>query len=167
MRELATALGVSPMTPYRYFKDKGAILAAVRARGFNRHADVLEQAYAETKGDVAQRAQAVGRAYVRFAFDNPEAYKLMFDISQPDEGDYPGLMEAAERSRRTMTRHLEEMADVGRLAGDPFLIGHIYWAAIHGPLMLHFSHKLPPRYEARRLIGKLVEVLNGHFFGAA
>ena len=33
MRQLAAALGVSPMTPYRYFKDKDAILAAVRARG--------------------------------------------------------------------------------------------------------------------------------------
>ncbi|MDI1364126.1 MAG: helix-turn-helix domain containing protein, partial [bacterium] len=34
MRQLATAMGVSPMTPYRYFKDKDAILAAVRAEAF-------------------------------------------------------------------------------------------------------------------------------------
>lgn len=32
MRELAAELGVSAMTPYRYFKDKEDILAAVRAR---------------------------------------------------------------------------------------------------------------------------------------
>src|ERR1700676_813715 len=42
IRQLAGELGVSPMTPYRYFKDKDAILAAVRARGFDRHADALE-----------------------------------------------------------------------------------------------------------------------------
>src|SRR5581483_9000155 len=35
MRQLAAKLGVSPMTPYRYFKDKDDILAAVRASGFN------------------------------------------------------------------------------------------------------------------------------------
>ncbi|HXQ45281.1 MAG TPA: helix-turn-helix domain-containing protein, partial [Caulobacteraceae bacterium] len=34
MRQLAEALHVSVMTPYRYFKDKDDILAAVRANGF-------------------------------------------------------------------------------------------------------------------------------------
>ena len=45
MRQLAAELGVSPMTPYRYFEDKDAILAAVRARAFNRHAEALEAAF--------------------------------------------------------------------------------------------------------------------------
>ena len=35
MRQLASELGVSPMTPYRYFQDKDDILAAVRTNGFN------------------------------------------------------------------------------------------------------------------------------------
>ena len=39
MRELASALGVSPMTPYRYFHDKDDMLAAVRARAFDRFAE--------------------------------------------------------------------------------------------------------------------------------
>ena len=46
IRQLAQAIGVSPMTPYGYFKDKDAILAAVRARAFDRHADALEKAFA-------------------------------------------------------------------------------------------------------------------------
>ena len=44
MRQLAAELGVSPMTPYRYFHDKDDILAAVRANGFNRFAEALETA---------------------------------------------------------------------------------------------------------------------------
>ncbi|RYG28371.1 MAG: TetR/AcrR family transcriptional regulator, partial [Burkholderiales bacterium] len=43
LRDLATAMGVSPMTPYRYFKDKDAILAAVRSRAFNRFAETMEK----------------------------------------------------------------------------------------------------------------------------
>ena len=31
----------------------------------------------------------------------------MFDIRQPNEGDYPDLVRAGERSRATMTRTLE------------------------------------------------------------
>jgi AcrR family transcriptional regulator len=42
LRDLATAMGVSPMTPYRYFKDKDAILAAVRTRAFNHFAEAME-----------------------------------------------------------------------------------------------------------------------------
>jgi len=169
MRQLAQALGVSAMTPYRYFKDKDAILAAVRARGFNRHADALERAYAEASAAGGDAFNAVGRAYVDFALRNPEAYKLMFDIAQPSEADYPELVAAGDRSRATMTRHLDDLIAAGRLKGDKAFIGHLYWSAIHGPIMLQFSGKLAPPFAAERLIGELVSILNEHFFpsGAA
>jgi AcrR family transcriptional regulator len=165
MREFAADLGVSPMTPYRYFKDKEAILAAVRARGFNRHADALERAYDDAPGGLLERSSAVAQAYVRFAFENPEAYKLMFDIAQQKEGDYPELMKAGERSRATMTRHLKDMIAAGDLRGDPDLIGHVYWAAIHGPIMLQFSGMLPAEFSAERIIIELAAALNARFFG--
>ena len=59
MRELASELGVSAMTPYRYFKDKDEILAAVRADAFDRFADALEGAFS-IGGDAGTRGQAVG-----------------------------------------------------------------------------------------------------------
>jgi len=160
LRQLAAEIGVSPMTPYRYFADKNAILAAVRARAFTRHAEALEAAWEAAAADPGAGSNAVGQAYVDFAFDHPEAYKLMFDISQPDETDYPEFMAAAERSRRTMTRHLEALAAAGRFDGDPGLVGHMYWAALHGPIMLAFSSKLRPEYNARRLIAALMETLD-------
>src|SRR5215469_938635 len=78
MRQLAAELGVSPMTPYRYFQDKEDILAAVRTNGFNRFADALEGAFA-SPGDVRAKSSAVGEAYMNFAFEHPQTYKLMFD----------------------------------------------------------------------------------------
>jgi AcrR family transcriptional regulator len=167
MRQLAADLGVSPMTPYRYFKDKDAILAAVRARAFNRHAEALEAAYARTiEGDPFAVSAAVGEAYVRFAFEHPDAYKLMFDTSQPTADDYPELVAAGQRSQATMTRHLEPLFAAGVLKGDPALIGHVYWSAIHGPIMLQFSHVLHG-FTAEQLIGELVAILNRHFFPQA
>ena len=161
IRQLAAEVGVSPMTPYRYFKDKDAILAAARARAFDRHAEALEQAYEASGGaDPVARANAIGAAYVRFALDNPEAYKLMFDIKQPNAWDYADLKRAGERSRATMTIHLRDLVAAGVLKGDPDLIGHLYWSAIHGPLMLHFSGLLPPEYGARTLIGHLTDALS-------
>jgi AcrR family transcriptional regulator len=165
MRQLAQALGVSAMTPYRYFQDKDAILAAVRARGFNRHAEALEAAYNAVPpgADDFAPAAAVGQAYVRFAFQHPAAYKLMFDTNQASEADYPELVTAAERSRATMTAHLGPLIAAGRLKGDPDLIGHIYWSAIHGPIMLSFAGLLHG-YSPEQLIGHLSAILNQHFF---
>jgi AcrR family transcriptional regulator len=160
IRQLAEAIGVSPMTPYRYFKDKDAILAAARARAFDRHAEALEQAYdvSADRGPIA-RFEAIGAAYVRFSLDNPEAYKLIFDIKQPSAWDYPDLRRAGERSRATMTRHVRDLVAMGIFKGDPDMIGHLFWSALHGPLMLHFSGLLPAEYGATALIDRLTEAL--------
>src|ERR1700748_906445 len=65
MRQLAEALGCSPKTPYRYFKDKADILATVRAQAFGKFADALEAASkaptAEQRGLSQLRAQEPAR----------------------------------------------------------------------------------------------------------
>lgn len=146
MRDLAAKLGVSPMTPYRYFKDKDAILAAIRARAFNRFAEALEKACAQP-GDAPSRAQAAGTAYISFALEDPIAYKLMFHLSQ-DDSKYPALAEAAERAQRTLTRHIKPLVEQGLLAGDPDLIGHVFWTVLHGALMLKLAGKLDRNFRA-------------------
>jgi len=100
MRQLADALGCSPMTPYRYFRNKDEILAAVRTAAFDRFAEALEEAAAQARGDLRAAGQAVGQAYVRFALGDPDAYRLMFDVAQPDPERYPELGRASTRARR-------------------------------------------------------------------
>jgi AcrR family transcriptional regulator len=158
MRQLAAELGVSPMTPYRYFADKDAILAAVRTRAFNRHAEALEAAF-DAGLDPFQRAAAVGRAYLDFALSHPEAYKLMFDVKQPSADAYPELVTAGERSRATMTAHVKLMIDSGVLTGDPDLIGHMFWSALHGAIQLQLAGMLAPPFEAERLSGEIMVAL--------
>jgi AcrR family transcriptional regulator len=150
MRELAQALGVSPMTPYRYFKDKDAILAAVRAAAFSRFAARLEAAMAQP-ADPLHSSRSAGEAYVDFALTEPQAYRLMFDLSQPTEGDYPQLQAAIVRARRTMTIHIEAMIEAGLLEGDAELIGHMFWSILHGMLMLQLSGKLAPTIDPAKL----------------
>ena len=166
IRQLAGALGVSAMTPYRYFKDKDAILAAVRARAFDRHAEALEAARRAPDLDPARRAETIGRAYVRFALENPEAYKLMFDIRQPSAEDYPDFVRAAARSHATMTAHLLDLKAAGQFDGDPDYVGHLYWAALHGPIMLQLSGMLNAPLDAAALIGGLTSAIGqAHFNG--
>ncbi len=141
MRELAARLGVSAMTPYRYFKDKDEILAAVRSRAFERFADRLEAALAGP-GEPQEKGSAVGAAYVGFALEEPQAYRLMFDLSQPREESFPELALAGKRARDTMTGYVKLLVDNGVYEGDPVMIGHVIWSALHGALVLQLSGKL-------------------------
>ena len=150
LRALTAELGVSAMTPYRYFKDKDEILAAVRARAFDRFAETLEKAFAG-EGSTMERAARVGDAYVRFAFEEPDSYHLMFDFAQPGEADYPDLVRAATRARNTMTEHVRGLIAEAVLEGDPLVIGHVFWAALHGAIVLQMGGSLGPDCDFERL----------------
>jgi AcrR family transcriptional regulator len=158
MRQLALELGVSPMTPYRYFKDKDDILAAVRANGFDRFAEALEAAY-EAPGGAREKGARVGEAYIDFAFANPQTYKLMFDLNQPHEQDYPELVRAATRARQTMSQYVKGLVEAGVLAGDPEAIGQMFWAATHGVVVLALAGKLGPDAEPKALASSLSHAL--------
>ena len=159
MRRLAAEVGCSPMAPYRHFADKAALIAAVRAAAFTRLADTLEA----VAKDGRHRAADVGEAYVRFARENPAAYKLMFDLAQPDEVAYPELAAAAARARAGMTGYVRELVDAGVLAGDPVELGYVFWATIHGLIVLDMAGRIPadPGFEAirRRTLGALMRGL--------
>ena len=143
MRQLADALGCSPMTPYRYFHNKDEILAAVRAAAFDRFAAALEGAVTGAGGDLSAAGQGVGQAYVQFAREDPDGYRLMFDVSQPNTERYPDLMRASSRARATMTGAIRALVDAGIFHGHPELLGLAFWSAMHGLVMLHLAGKLP------------------------
>lgn len=159
MRQLADALGCSPMTPYRYFRNKDDILAAVRAAAFDRFAEALEEAAAQARGDLRAAGQAVGHAYVRFALGDPDAYRLMFDVAQPHPDRYPELVRASTRARRTMSASLEALVEAGVFHGDPELLGLVFWSAMHGLVMLHLAGKLPGERAFETIRGELMRLL--------
>ena len=141
MRQLAEALGCSPKTPYRYFKDKADILATVRAQAFAKFADTLEKA-AEGGKDPAERGRLTSEAYISFALKNPHAYRIMFEIEAPVDENHPELGPAAARAARYITRGAEQLAAAGIIDVDPRLFGWTMWAGMHGIVMLHQSGML-------------------------
>lgn len=141
MRALASELGISAMTPYRYYKSKEAVLADVKVRALARFAQHLEEAFAGT-GGLAERTARVEEAYVRFALREPWPYRLIFEPAATGEGDFPELNQARTRFRRTMTSYVEALVAAGELEGDPILLAHVFWAALHGAVMLELSASL-------------------------
>src|SRR5262249_36419408 len=80
MRALADLLGVSAMTSYRYLSGKDELFALVRAEAFRRFGDALAAA---TTTDPTKRLLQLKRAYVQFALDESDAYRIMFEVRTP------------------------------------------------------------------------------------
>jgi AcrR family transcriptional regulator len=138
------------MTPYRYFRGKEDIFAAVRAGAFRRFADAQERAYAAER-DPERRLRALARSYLVFAGDEPHAYRIMFEMNPLGSGEqYPELAEQQIRGWQPLERAVAAAVDAGVLAGDPTHLAHVFWAGIHGVVSLH----LAGTYE---LIGEDVE----------
>lgn len=152
MRQLAEALGCSPKTPYRYFKDKADILATVRAQAFAKFADALEEAArAAPPDDAVAGVRLVGEAYHRFALQHWHEYRIMFDIDVPIDESHADLGPQARRAARYITQHAERLAAAGAIDVDPALFGWSMWAASHGLVMLQQAGMLEHAPDVRTI----------------
>jgi AcrR family transcriptional regulator len=141
LRAISEELGCSPMTPYRYFRGKDEIFAAVRSAAYSDFAAAQEAARASSPDPSAQLT-ALGRAYIRFALERPDAYRLMFELGQPDPDGYPELRDAELRAWAPLRGGVGAAVAAGALAGDPDEIAHVFWGGVHGVVSLHLAGKL-------------------------
>jgi AcrR family transcriptional regulator len=142
MRALARMAGVSPMAPYRHFTDRAALVAAVADEGFKRlHARLRAAAEspAKTLGKPQQtpRAglQAIAVAYVEFALEHPEEYRVMFSNELAAD---PKIAPASRNDVFAFLREGIAMLQRQKLvrAGDPQAMALTAWALVHGLVML-------------------------------
>ncbi len=141
LRALAAELGCSPMTPYRYFENKQAIFDAVRSVGFGRFADAQERAARSARNPRA-RLHALGRAYVRFALDEPHAYRIMFELNPPTDETARKPHGDEVRAWQVMRTAVDDAVTAGDLEGDADTLAHLFWSCVHGLVALHLADKL-------------------------
>lgn len=131
--DAARGAGVSPAAPYRHFRDRDALLADVARRGFERFENALARAWHNGEPEPFAAFEAVGRAYLAFARDEPAYYSAMFEAGIPLDAD-PGLRDAAGRAFEVL-RHASEMLS-SRVPPDrrpPALMMSLHiWALSHG-----------------------------------
>jgi AcrR family transcriptional regulator len=156
LRGLASSVGCSRTTPYRYFKNKADILAALRQREFSSLAQVLESAVSN-EADESQWLVILASQYLRFAIENPVSYRLMYQVDQEDAHLYPELMKQIERSGQPIRDRVKAAVAAGTMHGDPVNIAYTLWAGLHGLISLHLSNMLGNE----RSIDELAEVMVG------
>lgn len=147
LRAVARQAKVSHNAPYRHFRDKDELLAAIAGEGFNRLADAMLAASAGA-ADPLQSMLLSGRGYVQFALRYKEHFLVMFDYCDNLEA-YPEYDAAGQRAFRILLDAIVAAQAAGQLpAIDPQLIALSAWSQVHGVAKLALSGKIPFESEA-------------------
>ena len=96
IRSLAKESNVSQTAPYRHFKTKEDLYAAVSTNGFNKlskaiHVDIDKKVTKKQIVDMAIK-------YIEFGLKNANTYDLMFGTAVGNFSNYPDLLESANSS---------------------------------------------------------------------
>jgi AcrR family transcriptional regulator len=131
--EAARLAGVSPGAPYRHFRDAEALLAEVALRGFERFGASLAAAWNDGRPDPLRAFEALGRAYLAFARQEPAYYAAMFETHISFEA-HPGLLSASERAFAILRQGADRLtAKLPREDRPPSLMMALHvWAMSHG-----------------------------------
>ena len=144
MRAIAKELNCSPMKAYRYFGDKNEIFAMVRIAAYRAFGESQKNAYF-SRDNVLERLTELGKAYYRYAAENPLQYRLMFELFQPDPVGYPELQEAETAAMDPLRTVIAEMVAQQTFHGDVDVLTHVFWSAVHGVVSLNLAGKLGKR----------------------
>ena len=140
LRALAREIGVSQTAPYRHFKDKNALLAALATEGFRRFFEFGEASEQEERADLS--LLMFGLNYVHFAKLHTEMFHLMFGPILQPRNDYPELFAAGREAIYKVRAGVERGFKTGviRQLDDVASMAHTVWAAVHGVATLMLDH---------------------------
>ncbi len=134
LRAAAQLAGVSHAAPYRHFKDKDALVAAIAEEGFHLLtaflAGEVEKSGART---VRDRLRAQGRGYVKFSLAHPAYLQVIFGGVVPEETVPEGGIPAGQEAYLVLRNAVAEGIASGELReADPDVLSLAIWSTVHG-----------------------------------
>jgi AcrR family transcriptional regulator len=163
IRQVADAVGVTSPSIYLHFADKNDLLSAVVVDVFA-DLDAAMLAAGEGLETPLERLYAYGMAYVRFAVEHPEHYRLatMDPCPRPDIDEV--LSESAFAHFNEVV--LQCIAD-GVFAGDSLAITLELWSAAHGIASLLITKPFLPWGDQEAIAGRVLRAAAlGHAAGS-
>lgn len=137
IRRIADEVGVSSTALYMHFKDKSCILHEICERTMGqllaRTTDIAARAI-----DARERVRCMLEAYMRWGFEHPNAYLLVFSGGGPVSAVRESrTSDLGAQCYETFCRAVGALDASGRLrAGDPQSVAQALWAACHGVVAL-------------------------------
>ena len=134
LRAVARRAGVSHNAPYRHFPEREGLLAALAAEGFERLG--AAQREAAEKGGL----RAMGEAYVLFALQHPQRFRLMFG-GRISIARHAALREVATKTFAGLSGALAARVPEAQGARDASIAA---WALVHGLALLLMGDRIAP-----------------------
>lgn len=136
IRAVAQAVGVSPPSIYRHFADKDMLLLEVCRHSFTHFNAALEEALGAD--GTAEQMVELGHAYIRYAREYPEHYRIMFMARfELSAQAYAEEMVSDGSSFALLLRIAQQLIDSGRVRPEIAVrgalhVGILFWSAVHG-----------------------------------
>lgn len=147
LREVARRAGVSHNAPYRHFRDKEDLMAAVAAQGYQELNDAMLEGAAQASNPLG-RLHSAGLAYIAFALKRPQHFAVMFEAPFPEER-HPVAAQAAKTAFSTLMSLVQAAQDAQQLPeGRPADQALLAWSMVHGVAKLAITGRLPWRSRA-------------------
>jgi AcrR family transcriptional regulator len=160
LREVARQANVSPAAPYHHFKDKATILGELAKIGLERLAQNSQQAIVGIQNPL-EKLNQIGVAYVLYAFEHPNLFKLMFN-SEPAENPSQTLDDPAQA---VLLEILRECVNVGCIPikdeASLRIAAIRSWALVHGLATLIVSGPLGHSIKTRAQVIELTQQITG------
>ena len=138
IRRIAETINRTQPAVYQHFSSKDAIVEAVVTTGFAALAERLERA---TRGSTPSLT-AIANAYVRFGFERPRLYDVMF-VGPPAISFAAGAA-TPNAAKTAFTLVAAAVADAGVPPDRIETVTEVVWASLHGLVTLSITRRLRP-----------------------
>jgi AcrR family transcriptional regulator len=157
LRKVASKAGVSHTAPYSHFADKQALIAAISTEGFRQLYERVNKVVEEYKTEPSRQLIETAWAYVQFALDDPDRFKVMFSGVLDKEKEYPEFVAESQRNFQLVKRIVETNQAAGMLRSGPSDLAALSaWGIFHGFIMLllegQISHTILEQKSLRQLV---------------
>lgn len=157
IRAVAARVGVTPPSIYLHFADKDALLDAVCARYYEKLDEEMQRVAADQTSTI-EVLRAQGLAYVRFARQTPELYRIAtMGEGNPDSDVDVTLASSAFVHMRASVEAL--MAEGIYPQGDSTAAALELWAAVHGVAALLIAKPYLPWGDAEEFADRVLSAV--------
>lgn len=162
LRKVAKQAGVSHSAPYAHFADKQSLIAAISTEGFKQLYAELDTAILAYPDDPKQQLVEGGWAYVQFAINNTDAFKIMFSGVLEKERDYPSFVEISHKTFERVLDIVKSCQEAGVLhSAPPEIMAVAVWGQLHGIISLvlegQVSHTVLDRFSVREIVSFAID----------
>ncbi len=133
IRSAAQKTGVSHAAPYRHFGSKDEFLVSIALDGFEKLASTVGKNTSASADGPTEKLAAICRAYITFAWQNREQYRIMFGPYIRDKVKHADFYGAYDRAFQRLKSVLEEYGRSRKgQQPDTSMTALAVWSLIHG-----------------------------------